>query len=148
VLHGPLKLQPHGEEVVIVADPDGYEYCFVDARVRHRHPEAGVWSMAHRVIQEQEDSSRAVLSVTWSLSGAGSRATGTVWTCGMPRTAGGWTGSTAPSSRRRPGAGPRPSWKWPRWVRPGMSRPLERIYDAETAQASVVARWCGNRVGE
>ena len=34
ILHGPLKLQPHGEEVVIVADPDGYEYCFVDARVR------------------------------------------------------------------------------------------------------------------
>ena len=33
ILHGPLKLQPHGEEVVIVADPDGYEYCFVDARV-------------------------------------------------------------------------------------------------------------------
>jgi len=32
VLHGPLKLQPHGEEVVIVADPDGYEFCFVDAR--------------------------------------------------------------------------------------------------------------------
>lgn len=32
ILHGPLKLQPHGEEVVIVADPDGYEFCFVDAR--------------------------------------------------------------------------------------------------------------------
>jgi hypothetical protein len=23
ILHGPLKLQPHGEEVVIVADSDG-----------------------------------------------------------------------------------------------------------------------------
>ena len=32
VLHGPLKLQPHGEEVAIVGDPDGHEYCFVDAR--------------------------------------------------------------------------------------------------------------------
>lgn len=32
VLHGPLKLQPHGEEVVIVQDPDGHEICFVDAR--------------------------------------------------------------------------------------------------------------------
>jgi hypothetical protein len=32
VLHGPLKLQPHGEEVIIVQDPDGHEYCFVDAR--------------------------------------------------------------------------------------------------------------------
>jgi catechol 2,3-dioxygenase-like lactoylglutathione lyase family enzyme len=32
VLHGPLKLQPHGEEVAIVQDGDGHEYCFVDAR--------------------------------------------------------------------------------------------------------------------
>mmetsp|Transcript_3770 Transcript_3770/g.5951 ORF Transcript_3770/g.5951 Transcript_3770/m.5951 type:complete len:291 (-) Transcript_3770:473-1345(-) len=32
ILHGPIKLKPHNEEVVIVADPDGYEYCFVDAR--------------------------------------------------------------------------------------------------------------------
>ena len=32
VLHGPLVLQPHGEEVVIVQDADGHEYCFVDAR--------------------------------------------------------------------------------------------------------------------
>jgi len=32
ILHGPLKLAPHGEEVVIVADGDGHEYCFVDAR--------------------------------------------------------------------------------------------------------------------
>lgn len=32
VLHGPLVLQPHGEEVVIVQDSDGHEYCFVDAR--------------------------------------------------------------------------------------------------------------------
>uniref|UniRef100_A0A7S2UYR5 VOC domain-containing protein n=1 Tax=Fibrocapsa japonica TaxID=94617 RepID=A0A7S2UYR5_9STRA len=32
ILHGPIKLQPHGEEVVIVADPDGHEYCFVDSR--------------------------------------------------------------------------------------------------------------------
>lgn len=32
ILHGPFKLQPHGEEVVIVADPDGHEFCFVDAR--------------------------------------------------------------------------------------------------------------------
>ena len=32
VLHGPLVLQPHGEEVVIVQDADGQEYCFVDAR--------------------------------------------------------------------------------------------------------------------
>jgi len=37
ILHGPLKLQPHGEEVVIVADPDGYEHCFVDARVGAVH---------------------------------------------------------------------------------------------------------------
>lgn len=32
VAHGPLKLQPHGEEVLIVQDPDGHEFCFVDAR--------------------------------------------------------------------------------------------------------------------
>jgi glutaredoxin 3 len=32
ILHGPLVLQPHGEEVVIVQDADGHEYCFVDAR--------------------------------------------------------------------------------------------------------------------
>jgi len=32
ILHGPLKLQPHGEEVVILTDDDGHEYCFVDAR--------------------------------------------------------------------------------------------------------------------
>lgn len=32
ILHGPIKLQPHGEEVVIVQDLDGHEYCFVDAR--------------------------------------------------------------------------------------------------------------------
>jgi thiol-disulfide isomerase/thioredoxin len=32
VLHGPIKLQPHGEEVTIAQDPDGHEYCFVDAR--------------------------------------------------------------------------------------------------------------------
>ena len=32
VLHGPIKLKPHNEEVVIVQDPDGHEYCFVDAR--------------------------------------------------------------------------------------------------------------------
>jgi len=32
VLHGPIKLQPHNEEVAIVDDLDGYEFCFVDAR--------------------------------------------------------------------------------------------------------------------
>ena len=32
VLHGPVRLEPHGEQVVIVADEDGHEYCFVDAR--------------------------------------------------------------------------------------------------------------------
>lgn len=32
ILHGPIKLQPHNEEVVIIKDPDGYEHCFVDAR--------------------------------------------------------------------------------------------------------------------
>lgn len=32
VLHGPVVLQPHGEEVVIAQDADGHEYCFVDAR--------------------------------------------------------------------------------------------------------------------
>ena len=32
VLHGPIKLQPHNEEVCIDEDVDGYEYCFVDAR--------------------------------------------------------------------------------------------------------------------
>jgi glutaredoxin 3 len=32
ILHGPLVLQPHGEEVVIVQDGDGHEFCFVDAR--------------------------------------------------------------------------------------------------------------------
>jgi len=42
ILHGPLKLQPHGEEVVIVADPDGYEHCFVDARVGHKIREGKV----------------------------------------------------------------------------------------------------------
>jgi len=29
IVHGPLKLPPHSEHLVIVADPDGYEYCFV-----------------------------------------------------------------------------------------------------------------------
>lgn len=32
VVVGPIELDPHKEEVVIVADPDGHEYCFVDAR--------------------------------------------------------------------------------------------------------------------
>lgn len=32
ILHGPMKLQPHGEEVLIVQDSDGHELCFVDAR--------------------------------------------------------------------------------------------------------------------
>jgi catechol 2,3-dioxygenase-like lactoylglutathione lyase family enzyme len=32
VVHGPVKLEPHGEEVLIVRDEDGHEYCFVDAR--------------------------------------------------------------------------------------------------------------------
>jgi glutaredoxin 3 len=32
VLHGPIKLQPHGEEVTIAQDGDGHEFCFVDAR--------------------------------------------------------------------------------------------------------------------
>ena len=32
ILHGPLVLQPHGEEVLIAQDGDGHEYCFVDAR--------------------------------------------------------------------------------------------------------------------
>lgn len=32
MLHGPTKLEEsHGEEVVIVQDPDGHEICFVDA---------------------------------------------------------------------------------------------------------------------
>ena len=30
ILHGPQRLEPHGEEVVIAQDPDGHEYCFVD----------------------------------------------------------------------------------------------------------------------
>jgi len=29
IVHGPFKLPPHDEHLVIVADPDGYEYCFV-----------------------------------------------------------------------------------------------------------------------
>jgi len=29
IIHGPFKLPPHDEHLVIVADPDGYEYCFV-----------------------------------------------------------------------------------------------------------------------
>lgn len=32
VVHGPVKLEPHGEDVLIVRDEDGHEYCFVDAR--------------------------------------------------------------------------------------------------------------------
>ena len=32
LLHGPIKLQPHGEEVSILQDGDGHEFCFVDAR--------------------------------------------------------------------------------------------------------------------
>ena len=32
MLHGPMKLKPHEEEVLIVQDPDGHELCFVDAR--------------------------------------------------------------------------------------------------------------------
>lgn len=30
ILHGPVKLNPHNEEVLIVKDFDGHEYCFVD----------------------------------------------------------------------------------------------------------------------
>lgn len=29
VVHGPLILEPHKEDLVIVADPDGYEFCFI-----------------------------------------------------------------------------------------------------------------------
>lgn len=32
VMHGPFRLQPHNEEVLICTDFDGHEYCFVDAR--------------------------------------------------------------------------------------------------------------------
>ena len=32
VLHGPIKLQPHNEEVIIIQDPDEHEICYVDAR--------------------------------------------------------------------------------------------------------------------
>jgi glutaredoxin 3 len=32
VRHGPIKLAPHNEEVAIVVDDDGHEYCYVDAR--------------------------------------------------------------------------------------------------------------------
>jgi catechol 2,3-dioxygenase-like lactoylglutathione lyase family enzyme len=32
IVHGPVKLEPHGEEVLILTDEDGHEYCFVDAR--------------------------------------------------------------------------------------------------------------------
>ena len=32
IVHGPIKLEPHGEEVLILRDEDGHEYCFVDAR--------------------------------------------------------------------------------------------------------------------
>jgi catechol 2,3-dioxygenase-like lactoylglutathione lyase family enzyme len=32
ILHGPIKLQPHNEEVAIIQDLDGGEYCFVEAR--------------------------------------------------------------------------------------------------------------------
>lgn len=32
VVHGPMTLEPHGEEVIIVQDPDGHELCFVDGR--------------------------------------------------------------------------------------------------------------------
>ena len=32
VVVGPIELEPHKEEVVIVSDFDGHEYCFVDAR--------------------------------------------------------------------------------------------------------------------
>jgi hypothetical protein len=32
LLHGPLRLMPHGEEVLILSDPDGHEICLVDAR--------------------------------------------------------------------------------------------------------------------
>ena len=32
IVHGPIKLEPHGEEVLILTDEDGHEYCFVDAR--------------------------------------------------------------------------------------------------------------------
>jgi len=29
IVHGPLKLPPHNEHLVIVGDTDGYEYCYV-----------------------------------------------------------------------------------------------------------------------
>ena len=32
IVHGPVKLEPHGERVLILKDGDGHEYCFVDAR--------------------------------------------------------------------------------------------------------------------
>jgi len=31
IVHGPMALPPHNEKVIIVKDPDGYEYCFVEA---------------------------------------------------------------------------------------------------------------------
>jgi catechol 2,3-dioxygenase-like lactoylglutathione lyase family enzyme len=32
IIHGPVSLAPHGEEVLILRDEDGHEFCFVDAR--------------------------------------------------------------------------------------------------------------------
>lgn len=32
IVHGPVALEPHGENVLILRDLDGHEYCFVDAR--------------------------------------------------------------------------------------------------------------------
>lgn len=77
ILHGPIKLQPHNEEVVIVQDLDGHEYCFVDARgyrncinVRERADGTVVdWTYRERLLKAAMSGEGAKLEVAKVLAG-------------------------------------------------------------------------------
>jgi catechol 2,3-dioxygenase-like lactoylglutathione lyase family enzyme len=72
IQHGPIKLQPHNEEVVIVKDVDGYEYCFVDARgftacvnVAYQHGGQTVdWAFRNKLLQASLAPENATLEVS------------------------------------------------------------------------------------
>lgn len=54
ILHGPVTLDPHNEEVMVVKDFDGHEYCFVDTIGYQRCIDAG--KISNKISWEFRDS--------------------------------------------------------------------------------------------
>ena len=57
VVHGPLALPPHHERVVVVRDPDGHEFAFVEASGYERCIDAGAravdWEWRRRFVESK-----------------------------------------------------------------------------------------------